>query len=71
MTDKIDTLGDALPGEMSRVRDVVLPKYLANPAGRFAAHLIRNSLDRAQRALAEGDVAAMARCHEDLKSFSL
>lgn len=65
------SLGEALPREMTRVRDKVLPEYLAIPAGIFAATMMRASLDAAQRALAEGDVVAMLRCYEDLKGYEL
>lgn len=71
MSDKIDTLGEALPREMTRVRDKVLPAYLSIPAGIFAATMMRQSLDAAQRALAEGDVVAMLTCYEDLKGYEL
>lgn len=62
------TLGEALSEEMFRVRDL-LPYYDQIPAGVFAATMMRHSLDSAQRSLAEGDVAAMAKCHEELKGY--
>ena len=34
-----------------------------------AAAMMRSSLGEAQRALAKGNVAAMARCYEDLKGY--
>ncbi len=67
-----DTLGDALPREMARVRDEVLPAYVAiGPAGALAAHLMRRDLDAAAKALAEGDVVAMLRFYESLKGYAL
>ncbi len=71
MAKEIETLGEALPREMSRVRDEVLPQYLAIKTGIFAATLMRQSLDRAAKALAEGDVAAMIAAYEDLKGYKL
>ena len=65
------TLGTALPREMARVRDKVLPIYLTIPTGTFAAAMMRHSLDQAAKALAEGDVIAMLRAYEDLKGYSL
>lgn len=66
------SLGEALPAEMTRVRDVVMPPYVEiGPAGAIALAMMRQSLDDAQRALAEGDVIAMIRCYEDLKGYSL
>ena len=68
MSDKIDTLADALPREMARVRDVVMPAYQAiGPAGAFALVLMRRDLDEAARAMAEGDVVAMLRVYQSLK----
>ena len=66
----VDTLGDALPREMARVRDRVLPAYDAiGPAGAIAATFMRASLDAAARAMAEGDVCEMIRAHQDLKEY--
>lgn len=62
------TLGDALPKEMARVRDDVIPAYLAiGPAGTFAITWMRKALDDAAKAMAEGDVVAMMRAYEELK----
>jgi hypothetical protein len=65
------TLGDALPEEMARVLDKVLPVYAAMPEGVFAATMMRRDLDRAARALAEGDVAAMIAVYKSLQGWSL
>lgn len=66
-----DTLGDALPREMTRVRDVIIPEYIEiGPPGALAVALMRNALDRAQKALAEGDVLAMIRVYEELKGMT-
>ncbi len=63
-----DTLGDALPREMARVRDHVLPHYLEiGPSGMFGAAFIRADLDRAARALASGDIAEMISAYKALK----
>lgn len=63
------SLGFELPKEMTRVRDELLPLYDAIPAGKFAATLMRAELDRATRALAEGDVVTMIQSYEALKGF--
>lgn len=69
---KIDTLGDALPREIARVRDEVLPVYVEIvPPGIFAAARMRADLDRASKAMIEDDVGAMARVYESLKGYSL
>lgn len=67
-----DTLGDALPREMARVRDKVLPQYLAlrgmpNVIVEPQIAMMRADLDAAAKALAEGDVIAMLRVYQSLK----
>lgn len=66
----MDTLGEALPREMARVRDIILI-YLSYGigGGTPAVIMMRASLDAAAKALAEGDVVAMIRCYEDLKGW--
>jgi hypothetical protein len=69
-SETTDTLGTALPREMARVRDDVMPAYVAiGPAGGFALTLMRMELDAAAKAMAEGDVVAMLRSYEALKGF--
>jgi hypothetical protein len=64
----VRTLGEALPLEMARVRDKVLPAYRAiGPAGTFAITWMTRALDDAARAMAEGDVVAMIKAYEELK----
>ena len=70
LTKEQNTLGDALPREIARVRDHVMPAYIARgPPGAFALAMMRTSLDAASRAMIEGDVVAMLRCYEDLKGY--
>lgn len=67
-----DSLGEALPREMARVRDKVMPAYLAIGApGLFALTMMRADLDAAAKALAEGDVAEMIRVYESLKGYDI
>jgi hypothetical protein len=55
---------------MARVRDHVMPAYLAiGPSGAFALALMRKSLDDAARAMMEQDVATMIRCLQELRGF--
>ncbi len=66
-----ETLGDALPREMARVRDEVLPAYLAvGLPGTLAVAFMRRDLNAAAKALAEGDVVWMLRVYERLKGYS-
>ena len=67
----MSSLGEELPKEMARVRDTLMPAYIAiGPAGAFALALMRKALDDAARAMIEGDVVAMLRAYEDLKGFT-
>jgi hypothetical protein len=67
-----ETLGDALPKEMARIRDVVMPVYRdIGPVGGFALAFMRQDLDAAARAMAEGDVVAMIGAYQKLKAYKL
>lgn len=66
----MSSLGTELPKEMARVRDVLMPQYIAiGPTGSFALALMRAELDRATKALAEGDLITMIQSYETLKGF--
>lgn len=66
------SIGEALPAEMARVRDKVMPAYLEIGApGLFALSMMRVDLDRAAKAMAEGDTIEMIRVYEELKGYSL
>jgi hypothetical protein len=66
------SLAEALPAEMKRVRDVCIPAYLEiGPPGMFAVAMMRADLDRAAKALAEGDVVEMIRVYESLRDTKL
>lgn len=71
MTDTVKTLGEALPKEVARVRDHVLPHYAAiGPAGAIGAAFIRNDLDRAAKAMAEGDLVGMISAYKALSEIT-
>jgi hypothetical protein len=64
------SLGTALPAEMKRVRDELIPMYESIGApGIFALTMMRTELDIATKALAEGDVIQMMKSYESLKEF--
>lgn len=66
------SLGEALPEEMARVRDVVMPAYQEiGASGIFALAFMRGSLDLAAKALAEGDVIEMIRIYKELQEYKL
>lgn len=67
-----ESLGEALPREVSRVRDEVLPVYLEiGPAGAIAVAMMRADLDRASRAMIEGDLPAMIAVYRSLKEWEV
>jgi hypothetical protein len=72
MGTEMNTLGDALPREMARVRDEVMPAYLEiGPVGAFALAAMRHDIDAAAKAMAAGDVLAMLRAYEALRGYAL
>lgn len=66
----MDTLGDALPRETARVRDKLIPLYQeCGPAGAFALAMVQSDLDKAARAMAEGDLPAMITAYQSLREY--
>lgn len=64
------TVGEALPWQMARIRDEVMPAYAElGAAGELALMLMKEDLDEAARAMAEGDVVAMIRIYQSLKEI--
>ena len=54
------------------MRDKVMPAYQeCGPAGDFALAMMRQALDGAAKAMADGDVVAMLHWYGELKEFSL
>ena len=67
----METLGEALPREMARVRDELMPRYIEiGLPGTFALALMRKALDDAAKAMISGDVVEMLRCFQELKDFT-
>lgn len=65
-------LGEDLPKQLARIRDVVMPVYYdIGPAGTFALAMMKTDLDRAARAMAEGDLPAMISAYQALKAYKL
>lgn len=67
-----DTLGDALPRKMKEIRDIYIPAYeRAGPIASFAIAMMKRDLDRAAKALAEGDVVEMLAIYRELEEYQL
>lgn len=65
-----ESLAEALPKEQERVREI-LAVYDSVPAGAFAAAMMRQSLSRAERAAASGDVGQMMVSLQELREYKL
>lgn len=66
-----ESLGEALPKEMARVRDQIMPAYSSiGLAGSFALAMLRADLGRAADALASGDVVEMVEVYKSLKAYT-
>jgi hypothetical protein len=63
------TLGDALPKEIARVREVLGHYKELGPVGMFGAMFIEQDLQAADRAVMSGDVVAMLQAFETLKGI--
>jgi len=62
------TVGDDIQVQIKRVRDEVIPIYESIGApGTFAVAMMKQTLDQATKALAEGDIIAILRVYEELK----
>lgn len=65
-----ETLGTALPALIAKVRDEILPLYVElGPTGAIGAALIRADLDRASKAMIEGDLTEMIAAYQELKGI--
>ena len=69
MSTKSETLADALPKEIARVREILGHYKAIGPAGMFGAAFIEADLNAADQAIMSGDVVAMLRCHARLQEI--
>lgn len=61
------TLGDALPEEQARCRELLAAYKEAGPAGTFAAQQLEQALRRADEAAISRDLVRMIKSYEELK----
>jgi hypothetical protein len=62
-----DSLGDALPRELQRNRQLLADYQSIGPAGNFGAAMIEANIRAAEQALASGDVIEMIRVYHELR----
>jgi hypothetical protein len=70
MTAEVNTIADALPKEMARVREVLGHYREIGPAVAIGAHFIEQDLRAADQAVMSGDVVAMLRSLETLRGIT-
>ena len=66
----METLGEALPKEMARVREVLGHYKEIGSAGFFGATMIEQTLQKAERAIIGGDLTEMIQAYQELKEIS-
>lgn len=64
-----ESLAEALPKEMARVREVLGHYREIGPAGMFGAAFIEQDLREADNAVMSGDVVRMIQAYEKLKGI--
>ena len=62
-----DTLAEALPREIARVRELLGHYRELGPVGAFGAAMLEQDLRAADQAMAAGDVVAMIRAYKALQ----
>jgi hypothetical protein len=62
-----DTVGDDFPRQQARVRELVGAYRAIGPAGSFGAVMLEQTLQRADRAMASGDLVAILQSYEELR----
>lgn len=65
----METLADALPKEMARVREVLGHYKAIGPAGTFGAAMIEQYLRAADAAVISGDVVKMLQAYKALQDI--
>lgn len=65
----METLGEVLPKEQARVREVLGHYKEIGSPGMFGATMIEQSLQKADRAIISGDMVAMMVAYKDLKEI--
>lgn len=66
-----ESLADAMPKEMARVREILGIYREVGPAGAFAAVMIEQDLREADLAVMSGDVVRMITAYKALKEIEV
>jgi hypothetical protein len=62
----MESIGEKLPAEQKRVREILGHYKEIGPAGFFGAAMIEQSLAAADKAVISGDLSAMIAAYNDL-----
>ncbi len=65
----MSSLGEELPKQQARCRELLGVYKEIGPAGRFGALMIEQALWRADQAVMRGDAVAMLQSYEELKEL--
>ena len=65
-----ESLGEVIPKECARVREIQCQYRALGPAGSLAAMMMEVALRNADHAMISGGVCAMMKAYEDLKGFT-
>jgi len=67
----MESLGEALPKEQARVRELIVQYRdpILNGAGNFAAAMMEQDLKETDAVVMAGDVVGMMRMYEQLKTW--
>ena len=63
------TLGEDLPKEQARVREILGHYKEIGPAGMFGVFLIEQALQKADRAIIDGGLTEMIAAYKELKAI--
>lgn len=66
----METLGDAFPKELARVKETLGHYKDIGPPGYFAVAWISKLVERSEKAWADQDVVAMISCYNELKEVA-
>jgi hypothetical protein len=64
----MEPLGDALPKELARNRELLQQYAELGPVGNFARMMIEQDIKAADKAMIEGDLVGMIRAYEALRN---
>jgi hypothetical protein len=64
-------LAEALPKEIARVRDDLIPVYQKFATGALAVWMMRKDIEKAEQAIAAQDTVEMLRAYQALEGYKL